>query len=239
MKSLEYAYDIIRTLRLSGVGSIYEDGSDFVIPHKDGTNLVRVSESSVIINVQSLNDRLTPSKLSKLNTKVSTEDFEAFITELSSLCKIELNHFGVSYYCSNIEDEVKKIKELVGGDELYEEDSGIASTKWLFIGNADDPSKPLFELVLNERSKPVLSSWVPHFQIDIDTSLSSEDLSKLINKHLGEDWIKWSIKIDGLGTPLVMGRLCSIDGLKVYLGIGTNKRSREWHRKEGLRAIPE
>ena len=120
---------------------------------------------------------------------------------------------------------------------MYEETTESASTKWLFIGNVLKPSEPLFELILNERKKPALSSWTPHIQIDIDTTLSYEDLQKVIKNHFGNNWIKWSIKVDNWGTPLVVGRLCSIDGLKVYLGIGTDKRGREWHRNEALRQL--
>ncbi|MBP9738995.1 hypothetical protein KBD20_04880 [Candidatus Saccharibacteria bacterium] len=237
MRSLKYAHDVIEILKLSGVSSIYQSGNCFTIPKTDNTTLVSISDSNIDINGANFNDRITPAKVSKLNTGVEITTFETFMKELSTVSEIRLNHCGISYYCNDLESEIDYIQKLVGNDELYEEDSGVSSTKWLFIGNTNKYNEPLFELVLNKRQKPTLSSWAPHFQIDIDTTLSIEDLKYVVQKHLGDDWIKWSIDVEGLGTPLVMGRLCSFDGLKVYLGIGTNKRSREWHRKNGLRRL--
>lgn len=236
MESLQYAYSTISILKSKGVDPIYNDGHCFTIPKSDGSTLVEISDKRVMINGTSFNNRITPTKVSKLDSRIDSVLFDAFIAELMSLSRIKLNHFGISYYCTDVNAELANIKELAG-DQVYEEDSGSSTTKWLFIGNAEDPDEPMFELILNERSKPVLSSWAPHFQIDIDTELSSEDLKGVISKHLGEDWIKWSIDVEGIGTPLVMGRLCSIDGLKVYLGIGTDKRDRSWHRTVALKKL--
>ena len=92
-----------------------------------------------------------------------------------------------------------------------------------------------FELVLNERSKPTVSSWSPHFQIDIDTTLSHKELLNLLKIFFPEDFLKWEMEVDGYGVPLVMGRLATLNGFKIYLGIGTNVRgSRKWHRRECL-----
>lgn len=237
MKSLEYAHDVIQLLEKKGINPIYRDEGSFIIPKSDGSTLVDISEKEICINGESFNGRITPSKKSKLDTSIDMARLEAFMDELVSISDVNVNHFGISYYCADIKTEVDSLKKLVGIGELHEETSGISTTKWLFIGDTNNPSKPLFELILNERSKPVLSSWVPHLQIDIDTTLSAEELKKVIAKQLGADWIKWSIDVEGIGTPLVMGRLCSIDGIKVYLGIGTDKRDRNWHRSEALKKL--
>lgn len=221
-------------LEQAGVGSIYSSDKSFVIPSSDNPTLVSVSDSEITLKSTSLNSRITPVKTSKLETSISIQSLQAFIADIISLSSIQLNHFGISYYCTDIETEIENIKSLLGDDKLYEEDSGISTTKWLFVGDANDSDKPMFELILNERSGPVLSSWVPHFQIDIDTTLSSDELNEVIKRHLGAGWVKWTIDVEGIGIPLVMGRLCSIDGLKVYLGIGTDKRDRAWHRRDGM-----
>lgn len=237
MQSLQYAYSIVEILKQSGVDSIYRENDNFVIPTNDGTSLVSISNTAVLINQTSFNDRLTPSRPLKLSSKIETDVFNTFINELSSASELKLNHFGISYYCTDLDIEVSRIKKLLGNNELYEESAKSASTRWLFMGNIGKPSEPLFELVLNERKKPVLSSWTPHIQIDVDTVLSYEDLRRVIKNHFGDNWIKWSIKVEDWGIPLVVGRLCSIDGLKVYLGIGTDKRGREWHRNKVLRRL--
>lgn len=237
MEFLSYSNDLIDILKLSGVSSIYGVNGNFIIPRGDKKELVRISGSGIDINSKSFNDKLLPSKPSRLNTKVGLDVFKSFMEDLSAVSEIKLNHFGISYYCTDLDDELNNIRELVGEDHLYEEEAGSPSTKWLFIGDAKNADEPLFELVLNERKKPVLSSWVPHFQIDIDTNLKVEELQDIITSHLGADWVKWKIDINGIGVPLVMGRLCSIGGQKIYLGIGTNKRDRYWHRSEGLRQL--
>ncbi len=237
MQSLQYAYRIIEILKQNGVDSIYSENDSFVIPKNDDSPLVSISNDAILINRTSFNDRLVPSRPSKLNNKVETSVFSAFINELLSASEVKLNHFGISYYCTDLSAEVSNVKKLLGSNELYEESAESTSTRWLFIGNTGKPSEPLFELVLNERKKPALSSWTPHIQIDIDTTLSYVDLQKVIKKHFGDNWIKWSIEVENWGVPLVVGRLCSIDGVKVYLGIGTDKRRREWHRTEALKQL--
>lgn len=237
MQSLQYAHNIIEILMQGGVDSIYRENDSFVIPKNDGSPLVRISNSAILINQTSFNDRLIPSRSSKLSSKIETSAFKAFIDELLSASEVKLNHYGISYYCTDLGAEVSNVKKLLGSNELYEESAESTSTRWLFIGNTKKPSEPLFELVLHERKKPALSSWTPHIQIDVDTALSYEDLQKIIENHFGDNWVKWSIDVKDWGIPLVVGRLCSISGLKVYLGIGTDKRGRQWHREKGLSQI--
>ena len=237
MQSLQYAYSIIEILNQRGVGAIFREDDRFVIPKNDGSPLVSISNTAILINQTDFNDRLIPSRPSKLKNKIETSVLNAFINDILSASEVKLNHFGVSYYCTDLDVEVSNIKKLLGDNELYEESTESPSARWLFVGNVGRPSEPLFELVLNERKNPTLSSWTPHFQIDIDTALPYVDLQKVIKDHFGDNWIKWNIDVENWGVPLVVGRLCSIDGLKVYLGIGTNKRGREWHRKEALKQL--
>ncbi len=237
MRALHYAYEILLILKNHGGGSIYQDGDTFFIPKSDDTPLVHISETAILVNRTNFNHRLTPSKQSRLVTKIEPNVFSGFLRDLTSVSTVYLNHLGMSYYCRDIPTEVSQLQKTLGDNNLYEEPSGNPTTKWLFIGDKDQPSKPMFEFVLNQRAKPVLSSWTPHVQIDIDTTVSLEQLQKIIKKHLGDNWIKWSMSVENWGVPLVVGRLCSIDGLKVYLAIGTNKRGRQWHRTEGMKRL--
>lgn len=237
MQSLKYAFSIIDVLKKKSAGSIYQEDNRYTIPSDNGVTLVGISDSAIEINGTDISDRLHPQKKSKLETRIGIDVFEAFMQELSTQSEVTLNHLGISYYCKDLDDEVSIIKELLGSHALYEEDCRSRTTKWLFIGNTSKPDEPLFELVLNERTGPVLSSWVPHFQIDIDTTLNIDELKEVIKNHLGDNWIKWSIDVEGWGTPLVMGRLCSLEGTKVYLAIGTNVRDRIWHRREALHRL--
>lgn len=236
-QSLQYAYDILGILQQRGVHSVHQQNNSFVIANRDGAPLVNLNSTEVTINGIVFNDRITPAKTSSLVNKIETDAVRSFVQDLLSKSNVSLNHLGISYYCVDLSAEVSRLKQLLGNNPLYEESSDTKSTRWLFIGNADNPNEPMFELVLNQRAKPTLSSWTPHIQIDIDTELSYDDLMIIVRKHFGNSWVKWSIDVKDWGIPLVVGRLCSINGLKVYLGIGTNKRGREWHRKQGMQQI--
>lgn len=161
--------------------------------------------------------------------------FKELLNDIRLQGNITLNHLGIGYYTDNIQKEVQKLKTLTHG-LLYKESSGT-DTKWLFTGDVTKPKTLLFEFVLKEVKKPTLSSWTPHLQFDFDTNLSIDILEKILSKHFGADWIKRRIGSPQYGTPLVMGRMYSVGGVKVYLGIGTTDRNRDWHRRIGLAII--
>jgi hypothetical protein len=120
---------------------------------------------------------------------------------------------------------------------LFEEKSGSKISKWLFIGDTENWENPLFELVLNSKITPSLKAWIPHFQIDLDTNLSTEELETLVQKHFGYKFFSWKLNIPNYGVVLAMGMLEEINGMKVYLGLGTNLRNTKYHRENILKLL--
>lgn len=183
----------------------------------------------------SLLDHLAPQKPTKTSYKIDLNKFVNLLVAIKSVSEVNINHLGIGYYVNSIEDEVYKLKTITNGS-LYEENSGI-NARWLFTGNVSSPEMPLFELVLKKAVKPTLSSWTPHLQLDFDTSLNIRELEERILENLGVNWVKWRMESLVYGTPLIMGRMYSVDGLKIYIGIGTTDRDRDWHRKIGLTKV--
>jgi len=141
-----------------------------------------------------------------------------------------------SYACPNINKELDYFKKfLIGTDfKLYEEKSDNPAQRWFFIGNLENWEHPLFELVMTEHKKSITTEWIPHFQIDIDSTQSINELKKLTDKYLKPDFFSWELNIPNCGVVLAMGQLGNISGTKIYLGIGTNRRDTEYHRKNIL-----
>lgn len=120
---------------------------------------------------------------------------------------------------------------------LYEEPSGDQNTRWIFIGDTLDWQAQLFEIVLTKERVNSENEWRPHFQIDVDTNLDEISLDKLLIKHFGTRFIKWKMTIPSYGTVLCMGMLGSVEGTKIYLGIGTSLRNTKYHRQQILKRI--
>ena len=88
--------------------------------------------------------------------------------------------------------------------------------------------------MLTEGEDSLSTDWIPHFQIDIDTNQSIEELKKATAKYLNPNFFGWELDIPNHGVVLAMGQLGNIYGSKIYLGVGTNLRETENHRKNIL-----
>ena len=194
-----------------------------------------IGKQDVYVNNVSFLDKLSPQKDSKTREMIDIRNFKLMLQEVHDVSSLSLNHLGVGYYTNSLELEQARLLKLTN-DSLYIESSGI-NAKWFFTGNVEKIDTPLFEFVVNETKKLAMSSWTPHLQFDFDTSLTIKEVEELTVKYFGKNWIKWRIESPDYGTPLVMGKMYNIAGVKVYLGIGTNDRNRAWHRSVGLTKI--
>jgi hypothetical protein len=193
---------------------------------------IGVSRHDLLLANCSFIGTLTPQKQSKMKLVTDISVVKQLLNDIMLQGSVSVNHLGIGYYTDSIATETSRLGKLTDG-LLYEESSGM-NTKWLFTGDVKKTDAPLFEFVLKEAKQPVLSSWTPHLQFDFDTTLSIDNLENVLSKHFGVDWIKWRLESPQWGTPLVMGRLYSVGGIKIYLGIGTTDRNRDWHRNQGL-----
>lgn len=200
-----------------------------------GNILATVSSEDVVIGGQSFQDTLVATSTSSEVADLLNENFSVFL-KLISPNLTRLNHLGLSYFCGSIEKETLRIKKIVKHSvfEMLEEPSTEVGQRWLFLGDSDKWSHPLFEIVLNEGVQIEGDLWRPHFQIDLDTTLQIEELKQLSDQYLGEDFIKWQIDIPNYGTVLAMGVLGQIGESKIVLGLGTDKRDSEWPSKRDL-----
>lgn len=165
---------------------------------------------------------------------ISLEKVKRFLENISKSI-VRLNHVGISYSCTNLQNELKKyIRILDPKFKLFEEESNSNYNKWYFIGNRSNSS--IFEIVLAERKNFLNDSWTPHFQIDIDTNLDPENIEREFKSIFGRGF-DWSLNIPGVGIVLGMKILGVVNGTKVILGVGTTKRDTEYHRKNILKDI--
>lgn len=169
----------------------------------------------------------------KTGNEINMKGNFSFFLESISKSIIRLNHLGISYFCEDIEKEIALLKKVTASNDLplYEEKSGFSSQKWLFTGDFSNWQNSLFEIVLNKGNHIKRDYWRPHFQIDIDTSLSIDEIKKMTDKYLEKDFIRWQLDIPDYGTVLAMGVLGEVNGTKIALGIGTSLRDTEYHRK--------
>jgi len=161
-----------------------------------------------------------------------------FLNAISSKV-LRLNHIGVSYWCENIENELLEYQNAIKGSDLkvYEEFSGNPKNRWFFLRSDPKWTVPLIEIVLNQSKNYYEDEWMPHFQIDIDTSLDYKELIFLTNKFLKHDFFSWNMNIPNYGVVLGMGLLGTINNTKIYLGLGTNLRNTKYHREVSLKEV--
>ncbi len=145
---------------------------------------------------------------------------------------VRLNHVGISYFCNDLQEELKVYKNaLLGtGLRIYQEQSESVNEKWLFIGDTNDWEAPLCEIVLNFSQTDYYKEWVPAFQVDIDTTFTMQELEDIAIRHCGDNFWKWKLDVPDYGVILAMAILGEINGTKITLGVGTNLRNTKGHR---------
>ena len=243
---MELTKDIIKFLRI--IKNVNNNKIDKYLEINKNSLKINLNEGILCeINSDSiiLNEKIN--LLKKIRIKDYNENYESKINQFESFIKeisnsiIRLNHVGIAYFCKNINDEIESYQEILKNSKMkiYEEDSGDPKERWLFLGNLNDWESPLFEIVLLDPSLiggKFVNKLSPHFQIDIDTNLSFDELEALINKFLGSNFLDWHLDFSE-GGVLVMGTLNAINGTKIRLGLATKLRNTESHRKEILKEI--
>lgn len=206
-----------------------------VTMQNNGKNIVTITDGDIVIAGHSFQKELS-NKSSQTDSSDMSIRLKHFLDEIQD--GILLDHMGISYFCGNIDGEKMRIKNIMADKSfpLQEEPTTEDDQAWLFLGNPNN-NDPLFEFVLNKGTQIPDDSWRPHFQIDINTSLSIEEIRNLTDKHLGEGFVQWELDIPDVGTVLAMGVVGQINGTKLALGIGTNKRSTVFVRENTFKSI--
>lgn len=198
-------------------------------------NLITVTGNDIVIAGKSFQDRLVKSSTLPTTPGIN-QRLDSFLNALSENL-IRLNHVGISYFCDDVEEEIQSLDNLSKSAQipLYEEHSSEPDEKWIFMGNTNNWQDPMVEFVLNNNANSAVISWKPAFQIDIDTTLTLEQIKALTDKHLGKGFAQWQLDIPDYGTVLTMGLLGNVGNAKIALGIGTNLRGTEDYRKNELK----
>ncbi|MCA9371658.1 hypothetical protein KC726_02045 [Candidatus Woesebacteria bacterium] len=202
-----------------------------------GSNLLtKIDNKQISVCGHNVLDKVLAKK-DRLQRGVKDKGFSDFLNDIASSV-LRLNHVGISYTVEHIMSEVAWYKKVTknSGFDLFDEPSGDPSAKWLFVGSTDNWETPLFEIVLTKMSV-VENMWRPHFHIDIDTDLNQKQLEDKLETYLGKDFVQWKLDIPDYGVVLEMGMLGSIDGTKIYLGVGTNLRNTRFHREKILQKV--
>lgn len=210
--------------------------NDSIVLYSGSQAIISVTEHAItLLGDKDLSQQLQIHSTKKFNSIVGTTQLAAFIADIKPSITM-VNHLGISYACPDIEKEVGTYMAIVHKSDvnMYEEPSGFARERWFFIGDHTNERNSLFEIVLRQSASPKPDYWIPHFQVDIDTSLSIEELRHLAEKHLGKNFFGWELDIKNYGVVLAMGRLSDLYGVKLYLGLGTQLRDNKWHREHGL-----
>lgn len=198
--------------------------------------LAEIDSKQVSLCGYNLLDKLIAKK-DDLNRQVTVTAFSNLLDDISGSI-LRLNHIGISYAVEDSESEIIFYKRIAkeAGFDFFLEPSEDPLAKWLFVGDTHNWESPLFEIVLTKTSITE-TMWRPHFQIDIDTSLSQRELEDKLKKYLGNSFVQWKLDIPHYGVVLEMGMLGSVHGTKIYLGISTNLRNTKYHREHILQNI--
>jgi len=136
-------------------------------------DFVEINKDFINVNGQNIETKILYPNQKTLDT-IDLKKVSNFLSGIKENI-IGINHLGLSYSCINIEDELTYYKKLITGTSLkiFEEKSDSQNNRWFFLGNPED-NNPIFEIVLTESPTPIIDNWIPHFQIDFNTSLTYE-----------------------------------------------------------------
>jgi len=239
MEVLLYIIKILKDFEFLGVGEVNKylrvENSKAFINIKSKT-LVEINYEDIIL-IDSVGYK------NKLRARASRESAEIDLRKLNNFFNgiknniVRLNHVGISYFSDDFNLEVDNIKKEFKNSDfgLFYEESGNFDQKWYFIKSKYVWQAPMFEIVLNNSKMEIYKDWVPHFQIDIDTNFSFNELEKKCKEFRYE--FGWILNVKGFGKLLGMMVLGSIKGVNICLGLGANNRDVEWHRKNVLKPI--
>jgi hypothetical protein len=196
----------------------------------DENNVIQIQKNALNINETDIEYKI---KTTDQTTKIiEVSKFNTFISSIAGQIT-RINHIGISYACPSITNELTYYQELITGTSLglFEETSNDPQNRWFFIKSNKQIRDPMFEIVLTETKQLIVTDWVPHIQIDIDTTCSYASIIEKTNATLRKSFISWNLDIPNYGIVLTMGSLGKIHGTNITIGIGTNLRGNQTLKK--------
>lgn len=80
--------------------------------------------------------------------------------------------------------------------------------------------------------------WLPHVQIDIDTTLTEKEIIPVVKFFFGDTVTPFSIAIDSV-VYIVRNRLGTIDGINIFFDLATKNRNVKFQRQTLLKRLDD
>lgn len=232
---------------LIGIFSIFSKNTDLnflkndevVIGNPKG-ELLKISEDSINSPIKELTMTLS-TKLSPLPDQDPDYDLlSQLLRELNSKKAIkELNHIGFCYHvASQPKEKTRLLTELKNSDQKLYEEPSTDQTKWYFLGDAGDFRSPMIEMLpVESDGTTFIDYWLPHIHIDIDTTLTEDQIESLLYSIYDGDPKPFRITVIDNVVYTVRTRLGIVDGVNIFLDLSTNHRNVELSRKNILKLL--
>lgn len=200
---------------------------------------VRANDSHITTPIGDVTPILFHQKSKLKNTMINLDLLKNLIAVLDDNNSIvRLNHIGFGYRVKSQQTERQRLINLARKTDqyLYEEESNDFGL-WLFLGNTEVWENPLIEFVPVEADDPQIDYYLPHIQIDIDTTLNSSQIEKVVKEVFDNTIQPYHVAvIDGI-TYIVRNRLGVLDGVNIFIDLTTNSRNVKSHRQNYLKRI--
>lgn len=225
---------IMYSLRIPAASS----EKNFYIRTSDGRELLAVTPHSLRGPVAVASRLLThPSPLR--DVKPDDHDISRLGTVLEEKrAVIRLNHIGFCYKVASQQTERQRLMAEAQKKNwhVYEEPS-VNEGLWLFVGNTESWKNPLLEFIpVAETKNRWATYWLPHIQIDLDTSLSEKEVKEILHSVFGRKAHSHTTAIDGI-VYFVSVWLGIVGGVNFELDIGTNSRNTRYARQHILHRL--
>jgi hypothetical protein len=199
------------------------DYSDAEIITPVGNMLPLLFEYKSNLPNQPINYRLLQELMDKLNQNHSL---------------IRLNHIGFCYHVKSQKDEKARLINLIKQTKfhMYEEKSNDQGL-WLFMGDTNNWEDPMVELVPVESTNDKwVDYWLPHIQIDIDTTLTADEIENIVKVIFQNTYKPYRFTIDGT-VYFIRNYLGILDGINFNLDLATKSRNVRLIRQSWLNRI--
>jgi hypothetical protein len=190
-------------------------------------DLFTLSNSEILTPIGDIIPRLTIHRSKLKDQFIDTDLFIKLIDKLSKdKSIIRLDHIGFCYKVDSLAKEKDRLIELITGSKyhLYQEPSNDEAL-WLFMGNIKNWEEPVIELLPIEKTNDKwVDYWLPHIQLDIDTTLNGKEAESLVKSVCGNYIVPFAVTIEN-SICIVRNRLGTIDGVNITLDLATTARN--------------
>lgn len=232
--------EIFRILSQNPKVNFYKKGS-IQINSSSKQNLLLINENSIATSIPNFWNTFSQTKSKLENQVIDLENLNILLMNMTNKDEIvRLNHFGFCYKVLSQEKEKHNLEQASKSSflHLYQETSNN-DDKWFFVGDIENNwQDPLIEYILigNSRDKWI-EYWLPHMQIDIDTTLTEVEIEQRILQAYGDTAKTFRLLIIEGITYIVRFRLGVINGININLDIATKARNVKYHRENILKRI--